>query len=265
MTISTAGMIEAVRTAAGMTKTQEEKDCLNSIANRIDILTEANAGMDLQLNSIRTALNIPVNTSVQAGVIAETSRLNDEVLSLRSELSESVAQANKLRRTAKECQEENQQLRTELAELQDRPADAEIQCMEDMSLRVINVRDGFTLGRWPVFTRAVPPTASQIVPDEVALLADQATIVECSLDELGVGAGCYADNPQMKLWGRVYEYAEAASQPHTVPDEWSLNRAWEIDGLDKMTVHQAHRAGYEQCRAAMLAVAPKLDRKDGDA
>ncbi|UFT92850.1 hypothetical protein [Pectobacterium carotovorum] len=97
MTISTAGMIKAVRTAAGMTKTQEEKDCLNSLANRIEILTTANAGMDLELKSIRAALNIPVNTSVQAGVIAETSRLNDEVLSLRSELSESVAQANKLR------------------------------------------------------------------------------------------------------------------------------------------------------------------------
>lgn len=138
MTISTAGMIEAVRTAAGMTKTQEERDCLNSIANRIEILTTANAGMDLELSSIRAALNIPINTSVQAGVIAEISRLNDDVLSLRSELSE----------------------------LQDRPADAEIQCMEDMSLRVINVRDGFTLGRWPVFTRPVPSSqpSARLVP-----------------------------------------------------------------------------------------------------
>lgn len=51
----------------------------------------------------------------------------------------------------------------------------------------------------------------------------------------------------------------AASQPYTVPDEWSLNRAWEIDGLDKMTVHQAHRAGYEQCRAAMLQPEIKVE------
>lgn len=121
MTISTAGMIEAVRTAANMTKTQEEQDVLNSIANRIEILTAANAGMDFQLNSIRAALNIPINISVQAGVIAETTRLNEEVLSLRSQLSESVALANKLRRTAKEHQEENQLLRTELADQEKQP------------------------------------------------------------------------------------------------------------------------------------------------
>ncbi|MBN3344884.1 hypothetical protein H5A44_20940 [Pectobacterium brasiliense] len=115
MTISTTGMIESVRDAAKMTKTQEEQDCLNSIASRIEILTAANAGMNLQLNSIRAALNIPIDKTVQAGVIAETTRLNDEVLSLRSQLSESVSLANKLRRTAKEHQEENQQLHNQVS------------------------------------------------------------------------------------------------------------------------------------------------------
>ncbi|WP_211046712.1 hypothetical protein [Pectobacterium versatile] len=114
-TLSTTQLIEAMRTVAVAAETEQGREKLNAIANRMEMLVAANAGMDLQLNSIRTALNIPVNTSVQAGVIAETSRLNDEVLSLRSELSESVALANKLRRTAKEHQEENQQLRTGLA------------------------------------------------------------------------------------------------------------------------------------------------------
>ncbi|WP_189644237.1 hypothetical protein [Pectobacterium aquaticum] len=114
-TLSTAQLIEAMRTVAGIADTEQGREKLNAIANRMEMLVAANADMDLQLNSIRSALNIPVNTSVQAGVIAEISRLNDAVLSLRSELSESVVLANKLRRTAKEHQEENQQLRTGLA------------------------------------------------------------------------------------------------------------------------------------------------------
>ncbi|MEH0874626.1 hypothetical protein QM999_07825 [Pectobacterium cacticida] len=158
-TLSTAQLIDAMRTVADMADTEQGREKRNVIAHRMEILFAENASMNLQLNSIRAALNIPVDKTVQAGVIAETTRLNEEVLLLRSELSESVALANKLRRTAKEHQEENQLLRTELAELLERPADAEIQCMEDMTLRVINVRDGFSLGRHPVFTRPVPPTA----------------------------------------------------------------------------------------------------------
>ncbi|MEQ6971123.1 hypothetical protein [Pectobacterium polaris] len=159
MTISTAGMIEAIREAAIKTETLEEHDVLNSIANRIEILTTANAGMDLELSSIRSALNIPSDQSVQSGVIDAFSRQS-------SDIAELTEKSNRLRRTAKEHQEENQLLRTELAELRDRPADAEIQCMEDMTLRVINVRDGFSLGRWPVFTRAVPSShpSARIVP-----------------------------------------------------------------------------------------------------
>lgn len=110
-TISTAGMIAAVREAAHMTKTQEERDVLNGIANRVEMLTEANSIKSLELDSIRQALKIPGSDSVQAGTIAAFCKL-------QSDFDEVTALANRLRRTAKECQEENQQLRTQLAELQ---------------------------------------------------------------------------------------------------------------------------------------------------
>ncbi len=109
MTISAAGMIAAVREAANMTKTQEECDVLNGIANRVEMLAEANSIKSLELNSIREALKIPVSDSVQAGTIAALCKL-------QSDLEEATALANRLRRTAKEYQEENQQLRTRLIE-----------------------------------------------------------------------------------------------------------------------------------------------------
>ncbi|WJV61083.1 hypothetical protein PCO87_14270 [Pectobacteriaceae bacterium C52] len=117
MTISTAEMIEAISEVAIKAETLEEHEVLNSIANCIEILTAENASMDLQLNSIRAALNISQKQTVQAGVIAKTTQLNEELLSLRTQLSKSVALANKLRRTAKGIAQENQQLRTELVGL----------------------------------------------------------------------------------------------------------------------------------------------------
>lgn len=112
MTISTAGMIEAIRIAAKKVETQEEQDCLNLIAIRIDTLTVANTSMSLELNSIRKALQLPAYSSVQAGTVTTFCRL-------QRELQEVTALANRQRRTAKEFQEENQQLRSELAAYKD--------------------------------------------------------------------------------------------------------------------------------------------------
>ncbi|XYQ53272.1 hypothetical protein ACS91J_15880 [Pectobacterium carotovorum] len=140
-TLSTTQLIEAMRTVAVAADTEQGREKLNAIANRMEMLVAANAGMDLQLNSIRSALNIPVNTSVQAGVIAEISRLNDAVLSLRSELSESVVLANKLRRTAKEHQEESQQLRTEMIELNQQ---RDVLAAENVGLKELYVYNGLS-------------------------------------------------------------------------------------------------------------------------
>lgn len=106
-TISTAGMIAAVREAAHMTKTQEEREVLNGIANRVEMLAEANSIKSLELDSIRQALKIPGSDSVQAGTIAAFCKL-------QKDLQEVTALANRLRRTAKEYQEENQRLRSSL-------------------------------------------------------------------------------------------------------------------------------------------------------
>lgn len=108
-TTSTAGMIAAVREAAHMTKTQEERDVLNGIANRVEMLAEANSIKSLELDSIRQALKIPGSDSVQAGTIAAFCKL-------QSDLQEVTALANRLRRTAKDYQEENQQVRSEQEE-----------------------------------------------------------------------------------------------------------------------------------------------------
>ncbi|MGG2141095.1 hypothetical protein [Symbiopectobacterium sp. RP] len=121
-TISTAGMTAAVHDAANMTKTQEELDVLNGIANRVEMLAEANSIKSLELDSIRETLKIPASESVQAGTIAAFCKL-------QSDLDEASALANRLCRTAKEYQEENQQLRTQLIEAEKAAADPSISGM----------------------------------------------------------------------------------------------------------------------------------------
>ncbi|MGQ5288480.1 hypothetical protein ACULN0_03845 [Pectobacterium actinidiae] len=108
MTLSTAQLIEAMRTVAIAADTEQGREKLNAIANRMEMLVAANADMDLQLNTIRAALNIPADQSVQFGVIDAFARKS-------SEITELTEKSNRLRRTAKEHQEENQLLRTELA------------------------------------------------------------------------------------------------------------------------------------------------------
>ncbi|MEI7209225.1 hypothetical protein WCT90_12025 [Pectobacterium carotovorum] len=245
-TLSTTQLIEAMRTVAVAADTEQGREKLNAIANRMEMLVAANADMDLQLNSIRSALNIPDAQSVQSGVVDAFVQLNAEILELRNQLAELRGQ-------------EPVAINLEID-----GADAD--CVRDRTGRSDEYCDGFVDGMVEAARQMrennarppVQPAASQHVPDEP----------DYWVYDTKFGLDISREKPKheenVEPYFPVFKMVPVASQPYTVPDEWSLNRAWEIDGLDKMTVHQAHRAGYEQCRAAMLAVAPKLDRKDGD-
>ncbi|MBI0554524.1 hypothetical protein F6Q06_08475 [Pectobacterium parmentieri] len=274
-TLSTTQLIEAMRTVAIAADTEQGREKLNAIANRMEMLVAANAGMDLQLNSIRAALNIPVNTSVQAGVFAETSRLNDEVLSLRSELSESVALANKLRRTAKEHQEENQQLRTKL-EIYDRaarePAEYKVvdpfgeitlrreKCEAEMyrELKGWNVTDLYT----------VPPLA--VVPDEVTEFTKPNSSYEWRKGyNACIAAMLQHGNP---VWSGI-DWAKGCGPAPVIPEDWALVPVTADSEMMAAAIACGVTRGmdgalyvkYDDIYTAMVAAAPKFDRKDGDA
>ncbi|WP_315707422.1 hypothetical protein [Brenneria uluponensis] len=85
--MSTAVMIEVVRSMA--TDDQSLKgQFLASIANRLERLLSTESSMSREVECIRHALDIPPDKSVLAGVVTECTRLNAEILSLRSEQSE---------------------------------------------------------------------------------------------------------------------------------------------------------------------------------
>ncbi|EHD21808.1 MULTISPECIES: hypothetical protein [Brenneria] len=85
--ISTAVMIEGIRQIAGNGQSTSD-NFLNLVADRIELLLASESGMSLELNSVRCALDIPPGESVQSGVVKELTRLNTEILALRSELAE---------------------------------------------------------------------------------------------------------------------------------------------------------------------------------
>ncbi|MDY4380370.1 hypothetical protein SOV92_21620 [Pectobacterium brasiliense] len=81
--ISTAVMIERLR---ALIPDSQDGALLNQVANRIELLLEAESGMSREMACIRHALDIPPDQSVQSGVVDAFVRLNSEVLELRSRL-----------------------------------------------------------------------------------------------------------------------------------------------------------------------------------
>lgn len=81
----------------------------------------------------------------------------------------------------------------------------------------------------PLYRHAAPQVTS-----ETERLAEQARAVIHCLDMCGVPSGCYADNPQLILWGRVIEYANTpVAQVTSVPDGLTVAReiikeAWRL-------------------------------------
>ncbi|WP_233977310.1 hypothetical protein [Pectobacterium versatile] len=253
-TLSTAQLIEAMRTVAVAAETEQGREKLNAIANRMEMLVAANADMDLQLNSIRSALNIPDTQSVQSGVIDAFSRKS-------SDIEELTEKSNRLRRTAKEHHEENQQLRTELAELRGQKPIGYV--AKDAVIRIREERSRFcslfatASGRSviPVYPDPVPPAASQsyTVPDELLYV------------EKAPKAPGWGEGPAHKSYDYCIGYnaghkaAMLKSQTVTLPpgitmhearDKWGLRTdaeqqaafiAWNTCLRETRTLHQAGR------------------------
>ncbi|MEI7407934.1 hypothetical protein [Pectobacterium aroidearum] len=81
--MSTAVMIERLR---ALIPDSQDGSLLNQVANRIELLLEAESGMSREMACIRHALDIPPDQSVQSGVVDAFVRLNGEILELRNRL-----------------------------------------------------------------------------------------------------------------------------------------------------------------------------------
>lgn len=106
--------------------------------------------------------------------------------------------------------------------------------------------------------RVTPLYAAPQVTSETEKLVEQARAVIHCLDMCGVPAGCYADNPQLSLWGRVIEYANTpVTQVTSVPD--GVARAIEKLRQDLVNCNrynycfEAVNQVENACRADMLA------------
>ncbi|MEL4885687.1 hypothetical protein N6P31_01155 [Pectobacterium betavasculorum] len=91
--MSTAVMIERIRE---MAVSDQNGALLNQVANRIELLLEAESGMSREMACIRHALDIPPDQSVQSGGVNAFVRLNGEILEMRNQLAAERARVVKL-------------------------------------------------------------------------------------------------------------------------------------------------------------------------
>lgn len=85
--ISTAVMIERIRELATDSADSQERVLFTQAANRIELLLAAESGMSREMACIRHALDIPPDQSVQSGVVNECVRLNAKIQDLSGQLS----------------------------------------------------------------------------------------------------------------------------------------------------------------------------------
>ncbi|GKX48002.1 hypothetical protein [Pectobacterium carotovorum] len=239
-TLSTTQLIEAMRTAAVAADTEQGREKLNAIANRMEMLVAANADMDLQLNSIRSALNIPDAQSVKSGVVDAFVRLNAEILELRNQL----------------------------AELREQEPDLYLCPVTRSGEKLFSPcgRD-YPRGRG-YYTRAAPPVASHLESDVsavVGLLEEHEWAEHCTKTELG--------KRLEHAITQLHNERGEANQPYTVPDErqstllfdewfkaieagddenWQEPKYLSKEWSDYLSRMQLARGAWEGCRAAML-------------
>ncbi|MFJ5338337.1 hypothetical protein ACIPSD_04395 [Pectobacterium sp. CHL-2024] len=85
--ISTAVMIERIRELATDSADSQDRVLFTQAANRIELLLAAESGMSREMACIRHALDIPPDQSVQSGVVNAFVQLNAKIQDLSAQLA----------------------------------------------------------------------------------------------------------------------------------------------------------------------------------
>ncbi|MCL6399103.1 hypothetical protein EXT62_19780 [Pectobacterium carotovorum subsp. carotovorum] len=242
--MSTAVMIERLRALASES---QDSVLLRSVASRIELLLAAESGMSCEMACIRHALDIPPDQSVQPGVVDAFVRLNAKIQDLSEQLAGLrglVPYAYAYQYAGCQTCEGFQDWRSELSK--DRPPEWMLE-------------DGKVTDLIELFARAVPPAISQkiTVTDDMAMAFHRATtdgdVGSDDVSDIKIGLGAALCNI-------------STAQTYTVPEKMPHEVMALIESsADKLFDDDDAQEIWNACRGAMLAVAPKLDRKDGDA
>ncbi|MEI7261305.1 hypothetical protein [Pectobacterium carotovorum] len=204
--MSTAVMIERLRVLAS-----ESQDgvLLSSAVSRIELLLAAESGMSREMACIRHALDIPPDQSVQSGVVDAFVRLNAEILELRNQLAELQGQ-----------EPADFRWRHRADDHSGASAWIYLPCdrADDFIKRIADKDNTVEYGY--VFSRPVPPAASQHVPGEP----------DYWVYDTKFGLDISREKPKheenVEPYFPVFKAAPVASQPYTVPDERAAYEAF---------------------------------------
>ncbi|MBA5601023.1 hypothetical protein H1224_08135 [Pectobacterium aroidearum] len=247
--MSTAVMIERLR---ALIPDSQDGSLLNQVANRIELLLEAESGMSREMACIRHALDIPPDQSVQSGVVDAFVRLNGEILELRNRLVayDRAAKDPVYQYQSGICNDEN----------------GETDWYWDDCDK--GFYDQYVADRRRILY-AAPPLP--VVPDELTyqgakeLFNYLMTEEETNATVNGFNACRYemlqlSGNP---VWSGI-DWAKGCEPTKSVPEGWALVP---IDATRKMidAAIAVDEDGYDAMHKAMIAAAPQLERKDGDA
>ncbi|MGQ5289784.1 hypothetical protein ACULN0_10575 [Pectobacterium actinidiae] len=247
--MSTAVMIERLR---ALVPESQDGALLNQVANRIELLLAAESGMSREMACIRHALDIPPDQSVQSGVVNAFVRLNGETLGLRSRLEA-------YDRAAKEP----------VVFIHERMLEAVVDRARSCGRVWVDAVDEISNERRiPLFT--APPLP--VVPDEINVLRAAKLVLELGVLDSGIPTvamaawnACRAAilQPANPVWSGI-DWAKGCEPTKSVPEGWALVP---IDATRKMidAAIAVDEDGYDAMHKAMIAAAPQLERKDGDA
>lgn len=250
--MSTAVMIERVRALA---PESQDGALLNQVANRIELLLAAESGMSREMACIRHALDIPPDQSVQSGVVNAFVRLNGETLGLRSRL-EAYDRAAKepVALRWRHAADEHSGASSWYYVTPDRIDDF----MRRIAAKDSSVETELVYGAQPL----------PVVPDEVTEFTKPNSSYEWRKGYNACIAAFQSGNP---VWSGI-DWAKGCGPTQAVPEGWALVPAKATAAM----VSAAGRAAREYMEEyggnspqviyqAMLAAAPQLERKDGDA